>query len=116
MASCACAAAAAPASGHYDATLCVDVSGNAAQAPNCGPADVDIQPDGGVRVQVSDIVYRLQVKAGKAAVVVITQGTMQLDEFVSGTAEWTRTSLRFVDEDKQVRYEVRVGSPKRVAK
>lgn len=104
-------AAAAPTVGRYDATLCVS---QAAQAPSCGPAEVDVRPGGNVRVQVSDIVYRLRVRTGHAAVVV-TQGVMQIDEFDAG-AEWAGTSLRFVDADKQVHYEVQVGQPRRTTK
>lgn len=107
----AVAAGAAPAAGRYEATLCVS---NAARAPSCGPAEVDVRPGGNVRVQVSDIVYRLRVRTGQAAVVV-TQGAMQIDEFHAG-AEWAGTSLRFADEEKQVRYEVRVGPLRRTPK
>jgi hypothetical protein len=101
------AAAAAPTAGHYDARLCVS---HGAQPPSCGAAEVEVRPGGDVRVQVSDIVYRVRVKTGQAAVVVM-QGTMQIDEFVAG-AEWEGAALRFADDDKQVRYEVQVGSPR----
>jgi hypothetical protein len=107
----ASAAAASPHAGHYDATLCVR---NATQAPNCGPADVDVRPGGHVLVRVSDLVYRLRVRGDRSAVV-ITQGSMQLDEFDTEAA-WAGTSLRFVDDEKQVRYEVHVGRPRRAAK
>ena len=104
----ASAAAAAPATGRYAATLCVS---NAAQAPSCGPAELDVRPDGHVHVQVSDIVYRLRIKAGPAEVVV-TQGTMQIDEFDT-VAEWDGSSLRFADDERRLRYEVQIGAPKR---
>ncbi|HEX7441538.1 MAG TPA: hypothetical protein VF319_15730 [Caldimonas sp.] len=104
-------AAAAPTVGRYDATLCVS---QAAQAPSCGPAELDVRPGGNVRVQVSDIVYRLRVRTGQAAVEV-TQGAMQIDEFDAG-AQWAGASLRFADADKQVRYEVQVGQPRRTPK
>ena len=108
----ACAASAAaqtvPAAGRYEATLCVS---SASQAPSCGPAQVDVRPGGSVLVQVSDIVYRLRIRTGQAAVVV-TQGTMQIDEFDAG-AEWTGNSLRFADADKNVNYEVQIGGARR---
>ena len=107
----ASAATASPHAGHYDATLCVR---NAAQAPNCGPADLDVRPGGHVLVRVSDVVYRLRVRGSRSAVV-ITQGSMQLDEFDTAAA-WAGTSLRFVDDEKQVRYEVQVGRPRRATK
>ena len=92
------AAAAAAAPGRYAATLCVS---NAAQAPSCGPAEIDVRAGGDVRVRVSDIVYRLRIKAGPAEVVV-THGAMQIDEFDT-VAEWDGGSLRFADDEKQVR-------------
>ena len=105
----AVAAPAVPAPGRYDATLCVS---SAAQAPSCGPAEVEVRPGGHVRVQVSDIVYRLRVGSGQAAVVV-TQGAMQIDEFDTGAA-WAGGSLRFADPQKRVGYEVQLGPSKRV--
>ena len=107
----AASALAAPAPGRYDATLCVS---SAALATSCGPAEVDVRSSGAVWVQVSDIVYRLRIGPGQA-IVVVTQGTMQIDEFDAG-AEWSGSALRFADADKQVRYEVQVGSPRPAAK
>ena len=104
-------AVAAPAPGRYDATLCVS---SAALAASCGPAEVDVRSSGAVWVQVSDIVYRLRISPAQS-VVVVTQGTMQIDEFDAG-AEWSGTSLRFADADKQVRYEVQIGSPRATPK
>ena len=100
-------ALAAPAPGRYDATLCVS---SGALASSCGPAEVDVRAGGAVWVQVSDIVYRLRVSP-RQAVVVVTQGTMQIDAFDTG-AEWSGSSLLFADVDKRVRYEVQVGSPR----
>jgi len=104
-------AVAAPAPGRYDATLCVS---SAALAASCGPAEVDVRSSGAVSVQVSDIVYRLRVSTAPS-VVVVTQGTMQIDEFDAG-AQWSGSSLRFADADKQVRYEVQIGSPRAALK
>src|SRR5689334_134064 len=101
----ASASLAAPQPGRYEATLCV---GTATQPTSCGPASLAVGADGGVSVQVSDIVYRLRLRSGAAAVVV-TQGATQIDEF-DADAGWTGTTLRFVDADKQTRYEVRAGS------
>src|SRR6187455_1205093 len=70
-------AIAAPAPGRYDATLCVS---SAALASSCGPAEVDVRSSGAVWVQVSDIVYRLRISPAQS-VAVVTQGTMQIDEF-----------------------------------
>ena len=107
----AATAVAAPAPGRYDATLCVS---SAALAASCGPAEVDVRSSGVVWVQVSDIVYRLRISPAQS-VAVVTQGTMQIDEF-DASAEWSGSSLRFADADKQVRYEVQVGAPRAAAK
>ena len=104
-------AQALPATGRYEATLCVS---SASLAPSCGPAEVDVRPGGNVSVRVSDIVYRLRVRTGQAAVIV-TQGTMQIDEFEAG-AEWTGDALRFADAEKKVHYAVQIGSLRRPTK
>ena len=100
-----------PATGRYEAILCVS---SASLAPSCGPAEVDVRPGGNVSVRVSDIVYRLRVRTGQTAVIV-TQGTMQIDEFEAG-ADWTGASLRFADADKKVHYDVQIGTPRRPTK
>jgi len=93
-----------PAAGRYAATLCVT---SAAQAPNCGPAELSVRgPD--VVLQVADIVWRLRL-TGRQAAVVVTQGSVQIDEFDAG-AEWSGASLRFDDDDKRIRYEVQLGA------
>jgi hypothetical protein len=102
------ATAPAPPNGRYAATLCV---ANADQPANCGPADVVLRAGGNVRVQVSDIVYQLQLHAGQAAVVVM-HGAMQIDEF-DAEARWDGGALHFADVEKGLRFEVRVQEPKR---
>jgi hypothetical protein len=100
-----------PAPGRYEAILCVR---NAGAAPNCGPADFRVHAGGEVVLQVSDIVYRLLVRGSQAAVVV-TQGTVQIDEW-DGAAESSDSSLHFVDDEKRLSYEVQIGAPRRVAR
>jgi len=93
-----------PASGRYAATLCVT---SASQTPSCGPAELSVRgPD--VVLQVADIVWRLRL-SGRQAAVVVTQGSVQIDEFDAG-AQWSGASLRFDDDDKRLRYEVQVGA------
>ena len=104
-------AGATPAAGRYDAVLCVR---NADAPPNCGPAELSVRAGGQVRLQVSDIVWDLVVRDGLAAVVV-TQGSVQLDEF-DAPAEWSGPALRFVDNQKRLRYEVQIGAPRQVAR
>jgi hypothetical protein len=105
---------AAPASGTYDARLCVT---QASQAQSCGPAQARLAGRR-LRVQVSDIEYRLQLKAQRDSgrlEVALMHGTMQIDEF-SAPYEWIGSALRFNDADKQTRYEVQFGERQRGAK
>ena len=105
------AAAIAPGPGLYEAQLCVATS---AAPASCGPAAADLQPTGLLRVQISDIVYHLQLKAGQVEVVLM-HGGMQLDEF-SAPYTWLGNSLRFADAQKNARYEVKLGERKTDAK
>ncbi len=106
------AGAAGPAPGRYDATLCV---GTAAAAPaTCGAAKFELRPGGRAQVRVADIVYRLHLRPAQLDVTTM-QGTMEIDEF-STTYEWQDGRLRFSDDDKNVRYEVRLGPKLRAAR
>jgi hypothetical protein len=104
-------AGATPAAGRYEAVLCVR---NADAPPNCGPAELSVRTGGQVRLQVSDIVWDLVLRDGQAAVVV-SQGSVQLDEF-NAPAEWSGPALRFVDNEKRLSYEVQIGAPRQVAR
>jgi hypothetical protein len=97
--------------GRYDATLCVR---HADEAPSCGAAELELQSGGRVRVRVSDIVYRVRV-GPVASEVFVLQGSMQIDEFVSGAA-WSGGLLRFEDGEKRLRYEVQVTSARRASR
>ena len=100
------AAAAGPAPGRYQATLCVSA---AASAPaSCGPAELEIRSPSRDQVRVADIVYRLAT-SGNAAVVVVTQGQMMIDAFDTGP-QWSGHSLRFLDAEKQVHYQLELGT------
>jgi opacity protein-like surface antigen len=100
---------AAPAVGRYDARLCVATSVEA--APSCGPAQVDWRSGQRVQVQISDVVYRLKLHSSQLDVV-LTQGSMQLDEFSADYA-WQGDTLQFADRDKGARYELQLGARKR---
>ena len=95
---------AAPAAGRYDAELCVSTS---AAPPSCGPSQIELRADGRMRVRLSDFEYRLQINSSQVDVALM-HGTMQVDEFFA-TGEWVGTSLQFVDRQRNVRYEVRLG-------
>ena len=98
-------AAAAPAEpGRYDAQLCVATRPEA--APTCGAADVDVTASA-IRVRVADIVYRLALHTA-ALDVETMHGALQIDEF-SAAYDWQGSTLRFSDDAKNVRYEVRLG-------
>ena len=107
LAAVSAVAAAAPTVGRFDAQLCVTLS---ADAPSCGAAEVEWQPNGHARVRVSDISYHLLMR-GSQVEVVLTHGAMQIDEFIA-PFEWVGRSLRFVDANRSARYEVRLGERK----
>ncbi len=98
---CAAATAAPPAPGRYAAQLCV--TGSSAE-PQCGPADIEWRGAGSARLRISDIVYALQLHTSQVDVV-LKHGAMQIDAFTS-IYEWDGATLRFVDTEKNLRYEV----------
>ena len=91
-----------PAAGRHAAVLCVATSD---AAPNCGPAQVELRRDGSARVRVDDITYHLQLHSSEVEVVLM-HGAMQIDEFTV-PYEWLGPSLRFTDEERHARYEIR---------
>ena len=95
---------AAPQAGHYDAQLCVTL---AEQPASCGPVQARLARNA-LRLQLSDIVYRLQLR-GNQLDVTLMHGTMQIDEF-SATFDWTGDTLRFADAGKKATYEVQLGA------
>jgi hypothetical protein len=97
--------AATPAPGRYAATFCV---ATAASAPaNCGAAELRVISATRGQVRIADIVYLLHWRPALVDVATM-QGKMEIDEF-SAAYEWRDGSLSFVDPDKGVRYEVRIG-------
>ncbi|MCE9660050.1 MAG: hypothetical protein K8R60_15925 [Burkholderiales bacterium] len=100
------AAAAAPAPGRYEATLCVSASASA--PPSCGAAELEVRSATRAEVRVADIVYRLSLRPAQVDVTTL-HGRMQIDEF-SAEYAWQGDVLSFIDTDKQARYEVRTGA------
>lgn len=90
-----------PTAGRYVGELCVSTQG---QPPQCGPVALRFRA-ARVQAQVSDIVYRLQLRSSQAEVVV-QHGHVQIDEFIADYQSGPR-SLRFVDAEKSVQYELR---------
>ena len=100
------AGAAGPAPGRYAATFCVSPS---AVAPlSCGPVELAVRSGTRVDVRAADIVYRLRLRSSQLDVVTL-HGKVTIDEFSADYA-WKDGVLRFVDADKQARYEVRPGT------
>lgn len=97
---------AAPAVGRYEAQLCVSTS---EAAPSCGPARLEWRKGQRARLQVADIVYSLTLHSSQLDVV-LSQGSMQLDEFTADYAWAGNTTLQFADTEKGARYEVRIGA------
>ncbi len=100
----AAAAQAAPPAGRYDARLCVATR---AGAPECGPAHVELRNARQAQVRVSDVSYSLTLHSSQVEVV-LKHGAMRIDGFTA-VYEWQGSALHFVDADKGVRYEVRLG-------
>jgi hypothetical protein len=96
--------AAPPPPGHYDAVLCVTVG---AAAASCGPAKADIGGAGQALVRVSDIAFRLEVRADQLGVSLF-HGTMQIDGFFA-PYQWSTNQLQFSDPEKGTRYELKLG-------
>lgn len=94
---------AAPASGRYDARLCVATGSASAE---CGPAAVTVRSAKDVRVQVADIVYRLTLHSSQLDVVLM-HGAMQIDGFTANY-DWEGRALVFTDPDKPVRYRIEI--------
>jgi hypothetical protein len=97
--------AAATPPGAYDARLCVTVGNEASQ---CGPVAADVGDGGRLRVQISDIVYRLELWDDRLGVSLF-HGTMQIDGFFA-RYQWSGRTLRFSDPDKDTRYELSLGA------
>ena len=91
-----------PAVGRHAGELCVST---AAAAPNCGPVQIDLRRDGSARVRIDDVTYHLQLRSSQVEVV-LTHGAVQVDEFIA-PYEWVGRTLQFIDDDRNVRYEVR---------
>lgn len=104
------AAASLPAAGVYAARFC-----SAGPAPargselQCSDAEVEIAA-GRVRVQVYDLVYRIQFNTDELDLT-LSQGPTQVDAF-SAPYRWSRGTLGFADTEKGVRYEVQLGAPR----
>lgn len=96
-----------PANGRHVAQLCVATSD---APPSCGPAQVDLRADGTASVRVDDIVYRLKLDSSQVEVVVM-HNVVQIDEFTV-PYEWAGRTLRFADDDRHSRYEVRFAQAK----
>ncbi len=94
-----------PPAGHYDGTLCVVVS---AQAAQCGPVTADIGDAGQALVRVSDIAYRLELYDDRLGVTLF-HGTMQIDGFFA-SYQWLGKHLQFIDTEKNTRYELKLGT------
>lgn len=88
--------------GHHAAQLCVATS---AAPPTCGPAQADLYVDGSLSLRVDDVIYHLQMQRGQVEVV-LTHNKVQIDEFAVPYV-WTGNALRFVDGDRNTRYEIR---------
>jgi hypothetical protein len=96
-----------PNAGRHAAELCVTTT---TAPPSCGPAQADLRSDGTLRLRIDDVVYNLRLRSSQADLV-LTHGAVQIDEF-SVPYEWVGSTLRFNDDERSVRYEVRFPAAK----
>jgi len=99
-------ALAAPSPGRYDAQLCVATRPDA--EPTCGQAEAEVRGEARLDFRVSDVRYKLALRNSQLDVITL-HGAMQVDEF-SSPYEWAGSTLRFGDEARAVRYELRLGA------
>lgn len=103
-------ALATPGAGRYAAELCVATKPGT--EPACGAAEAEVHSASRLDVRVSDIRYLLVLRSSQLDVST-RHGSLQVDEF-SSPYEWSGTAgaevLRFGDEAKDVRYEIRLGA------
>jgi hypothetical protein len=88
--------------GRHEVELCVATT---PAAPNCGPAQADLRRDGTMSVRVDDIVYHLTLHSSQLDVLLM-HNKVQIDDFTA-RYEWTGNALRFSDDDRHARYEIR---------
>lgn len=74
------------------------------KAPSCGPAEVDVQPNGKLRLRIDDVVYDLQLD-GERAKVLVTHNAVVIDAFIA-PYRWDGTALRFEDGERRSVYEI----------
>lgn len=103
-------AAAPPKPGIGTGQLCV---ATLPKAPNCGPAEIDVQRNGKLRIRIDDVVYNLQID-GKAAEVMVMHNAVLIDAFAA-PYRWDGTTLHFEDGARHSVYEIRLPG-KSVAK
>jgi hypothetical protein len=100
-------AGARPSAGRHAAELCVTTP---TAPPSCGPAQADLRGDGTLRLRIDDVVYSLRLRSSQADLVLM-HGAVQIDEFTV-PYEWVGSTLRFNDDERSVRYEVRFPAVK----
>ncbi|WP_418317858.1 hypothetical protein [Piscinibacter sakaiensis] len=101
----ASAAAEPPApSGLINGRMCVRPLDPQRGAGDCGPVDILLLGARHAHVGFSDIVYRLELDAGRIDVILM-HGPMQIDGFTTRYG-WHGTRLDFSDPEKGVRYQI----------
>lgn len=96
-------AAAPPKPGFGTGQLCV---ATLPKAPNCGPAEIDVEHNGKLRMRIDDVVYNLRLN-GKLAEVMVMHNAVLIDAFVA-PYRWDGTTLHFEDDNRQSVYEIRL--------
>ena len=93
-------------------TTSIDSATKPGAEPACGAAEAEVRGTSQLEVRVADIRYRIVLHSAELDVST-RHGSLQVDEF-SSTYEWSKgvagEVLRFGDEAKDVRYEIRLGA------
>jgi len=97
--------------GRGQATLCV---ATASGPPSCGPAQAEVGRDGSIRLRIDDIVYQMRLRSTQVEIVLM-HGFMQIDEFTAPFV-WADRTLRFSDDERGAKYEIRFPRTKQVAR
>ena len=74
--------------------------------PKAADAQLYVLRNRRLNVRISDIVYQLTLNSSQVDVVLM-HGSMQIDGFFANY-EWADSALRFLDQDKRTRYELRL--------
>ena len=102
------ASLARPEPGRHAAEFCVATLPKPA---SCGAVEAELRSDGSLRFRIDDIRYTLQLHSSQVDVIVM-HNVVQIDGFTV-PYEWAGSTLSFIDDSRNSRYEIRFSARKR---